>query len=411
MKLNRSGWTALAALLVLAAYPLLAADEHSDEVIRQAEAAMAQAMSLRADFEYVAGTRTYTGSAVLERPNLARIEIKGYPTETVVSDGTNAFSFQPARNEYTKTEVKPDGSNITILLASHLRGFFVPDPFIPTPEGATVTTRRESVEGVQYDVVQVAYKPSKFRPVLPLLRRAPGAAPQPAVAGAPEQTSQRTMRYYVALKDRMIYRVVSESRIDQRPPVTATLTITSLQLNAPNPKTAFQWTPPATAKLQAPRAPVDYLADLVPLGKPVPDFQLPQPGGGALLSLHSEARKNKATLVNFWFRNCGPCQREMPKLQEIYQELKGKGFEIVAVNRGDTEDVITQFFTEQKFSFRPVMGGIGEQYTVGKAFGVRAYPTNYLLDSQGKVLWRGVGYGANTEKELRDEIGKALRSP
>jgi hypothetical protein len=50
------------------------------------------------------------------------------------------------------------------------------------------------------------------------------------------------------------------------------------------------------------------------------------------------------------------------------------------------------------------MGGQGEKYTLGKAYGVQAYPTNYLVGPDGKVLWRGVGFD---EGSLRSALEKA----
>lgn len=35
---------------------------------------------------------------------------------------------------------------------------------------------------------------------------------------------------------------------------------------------------------------------------------------------------------------------------------------------------------------------------VSEAFGVQAYPTNYLIGPDGKILWRGVGWN---EQALR----------
>ena len=49
-------------------------------------------------------------------------------------------------------------------------------------------------------------------------------------------------------------------------------------------------------------------------------------------------------------------------------------------------------------------GGEGENYQVGKAYGVQAYPTNYLVGPDGKVLWRGVGFD---EDALRAALAKA----
>jgi len=50
------------------------------------------------------------------------------------------------------------------------------------------------------------------------------------------------------------------------------------------------------------------------------------------------------------------------------------------------------------------MGGRGADYTLGKAYGVKAYPTNYLIGADGKVLWRGVGFN---EGALRGALAEA----
>ena len=52
------------------------------------------------------------------------------------------------------------------------------------------------------------------------------------------------------------------------------------------------------------------------------------------------------------------------------------------------------------------MGGRGEEYTLGRAYGVMAYPTNYILDADGKVVWRGVGFGPETEKQIREALAR-----
>ena len=49
------------------------------------------------------------------------------------------------------------------------------------------------------------------------------------------------------------------------------------------------------------------------------------------------------------------------------------------------------------------MGGQGEKYTLGRAYGVQAYPTNYLVDADGKIVWRSVGFD---EAGLREALAK-----
>ncbi len=90
----------------------------------------------------------------------------------------------------------------------------------------------------------------------------------------------------------------------------------------------------------------------------------------------------------------------------MYEELKDQGLEIVAVNNQarDTLENINKYAKD--FSFKIVMGGQGDSYTLGKTYGVLAYPTNYLIGPDGKIVWRGVGFSPAKEKELRDELAK-----
>ena len=64
-----------------------------------------------------------------------------------------------------------------------------------------------------------------------------------------------------------------------------------------------------------------------------------------------------------------------------------------------------KFWDESKFTFRHVLGGTGDAYLkVGKPYGVAAYPTNYLVDSEGNVLWRKVAFD---EAAMRAALEKA----
>ena len=62
------------------------------------------------------------------------------------------------------------------------------------------------------------------------------------------------------------------------------------------------------------------------------------------------------------------------------------------MNANDPEDRVQKYVKENNFTFKIVMGGSGPQYTLGKAYGVMAYPTNYLVDADGKIVWRSVGF-------------------
>lgn len=74
---------------------------------------------------------------------------------------------------------------------------------------------------------------------------------------------------------------------------------------------------------------------------------------------------------------------------------------MIAINNGDSEDVINKYVTENSFTFKVGMPPKG--YGIFGDYGVQAYPTNYLLDGDGKVVYRSVGFD---EKGLKAALEK-----
>lgn len=97
----------------------------------------------------------------------------------------------------------------------------------------------------------------------------------------------------------------------------------------------------------------------------------------------------------------------MPHLQKIYSEFKGKGFEIIAINSGDSRDTINNYFQKEKFTFLVGMDSErgGKDYGVASKYGVQAYPTNYLLDGSGKIVFRSVGFDEGGLLEALEKLG------
>ena len=60
-----------------------------------------------------------------------------------------------------------------------------------------------------------------------------------------------------------------------------------------------------------------------------PDFTLPDPDGR---KVSLKDFRGKVVFLNFWATWCESCRDEMPSMERLYGEFKGKGLEIVAVN-------------------------------------------------------------------------------
>jgi len=96
---------------------------------------------------------------------------------------------------------------------------------------------------------------------------------------------------------------------------------------------------------------------------------------------------DKATLLVFWEVWCPHCQREVPKMQELYNALKDKGLQIVGLTRitkSATEEKVLGFIEEHKLTY-PIAK---ENGSVAQFFNVSGIPAAVVLKG-GKVVWRG----------------------
>jgi len=93
------------------------------------------------------------------------------------------------------------------------------------------------------------------------------------------------------------------------------------------------------------------------------------------------------TLVVFWETWCPHCQREVPKLQALYDSLKGDGLQVVGltkINKSSTEEKVSDFIKAQSVNY-PIAK---ENGSASQHFGVSGIPAAAVV-KDGKVIWRG----------------------
>jgi DsbE subfamily thiol:disulfide oxidoreductase len=133
-----------------------------------------------------------------------------------------------------------------------------------------------------------------------------------------------------------------------------------------------------------------------------PDFSLLRPDGSkSALKDH----RGKVVFLNFWATWCESCRDEMPSMERLYREFKGKGLEIVAVNVKDRRQDALAFVKELKLSYPVLMDTEGE---VGLLYGAFGLPVTYLIDRKGVVLARLWGPADWYSPEARKLIAALL---
>ena len=118
-------------------------------------------------------------------------------------------------------------------------------------------------------------------------------------------------------------------------------------------------------------------------GKPAPNFSLKDVLQGKEYSLSQF--KGKVVVINFFTFFCGPCRDEMPDLNQINNELKGKGLQTLGIALSSDPTQI-RFLVKQLGLEYPVL--IGNDQVSDSYGSVAVVPTTVIVDKAGNVAQR-----------------------
>lgn len=136
-------------------------------------------------------------------------------------------------------------------------------------------------------------------------------------------------------------------------------------------------------------------AELLRAGEVAPDFTVSDLQDRAV-TLSEVCRRNKAVIVYFWYIHCSGCRTALPQIRRLHEEFKSAGLEVLAVNRGDAEGATRDYAAQHGLAF-PVLRV--EKDALFRSYGVRGFPTLYLLDADSRVVLRRAGYRDATLRE------------
>lgn len=127
--------------------------------------------------------------------------------------------------------------------------------------------------------------------------------------------------------------------------------------------------------------------------------------------------KGKVVFINFWTTWCGYCQREMPHIQELYEEYGENTGDVIFLGLANPksesnpyaqdEDIesITAFIEEGGYTFPTLFDTTNAVY---EAYRIRSFPTTFMIDREGNIY--GYISGALTKDMMINIIEQTMAS-
>jgi len=111
-------------------------------------------------------------------------------------------------------------------------------------------------------------------------------------------------------------------------------------------------------------------------------------------------------IISFWATWCAPCMKELPILDAIQKQVGNEYLHVIAVN---LEEPRRQFlramnvFEDSEITFIHDKRG-----KVAKRYGVRGIPYMLMLDVDGTVAFKHIGYGESALEGIVRDINYLL---
>jgi peroxiredoxin/outer membrane lipoprotein-sorting protein len=322
------------------------------------------------------------------KPNLLRIELKN-PTLslTKVSDGESSWFSFPALGQYMRKEggaADPEVAAAWLKSATSLLADY-----------EILAQRARQAHFLRMEAVEVGGRRADCQ-VVEIEYAIGGAAITPESRRTLwiDRARNLVLKEITYSKTRTAFGNVTETK--------RTVNFTAVDLSGPFSDSIFAFTPQKGARkvvefsLLDSARPTPVSADFT--GREAVDFTLKDLDGR---TVNLRDLRGQIVLLNFWATWCGPCVRELPSIERLSREFKGRGLVALGLN-AEEPAVAREFIKRGGYTFATL---VDEQRAMTRAYRVSAIPQTLIIDKDGTVAAHFIGM--RSENDLRAALQKA----
>ncbi len=143
------------------------------------------------------------------------------------------------------------------------------------------------------------------------------------------------------------------------------------------------------------------------LNNPAPKFALPN-SQKQIRTL--SGYKGKVVFVNFWASWCAPCQEELPELNRLAGDYRGKKVIVVAINVDQDRNAAKKLMAKLGLTTSHMEILWDAKSKVVSAYNIDAMPSSFVLDPRGVIRFSHSGFHPQDPARWREEIKSLLNN-
>jgi peroxiredoxin len=118
----------------------------------------------------------------------------------------------------------------------------------------------------------------------------------------------------------------------------------------------------------------------------------------------------KVVVLDVFTVDCSNCQNVVPTLRQLYATQRNRGLRVIGIHAPETPAERSRPYVEASLARQGIVWpvAIDNAFTLWRAYGVRAWPTELFFDRHGQL--RKVIVGDSQDNDVRETVESLLKS-